>query len=112
MASEVPEEYEPPPLVEHIWNLFWHFSHRRKSSDGNSFAIEYAEILAYMHCTGEMLLPIEVDLIVSMDDAFRKQLAETREAQRNFNKPKSGNTSPGKGKGKGGGLGGRRSTGT
>lgn len=91
---EIPDDYEPPANAEFLWWLFWHFSHRRKSGDGNSFAIEYGEIFAYMSTTGEVLSPIEVDIIIAMDDAFRKQLAETRDDQRKFNEKPSGKGPP------------------
>lgn len=93
-TGEIPDEYEPPFDSEHLWDLFWHFSHRRKSGDGNSFAIEYSELFAYMQCTGEILSPVEIEAIVAMDDAFRKQLADTREDQRKFNEPAQGSQPP------------------
>lgn len=84
--QEIPEDYEPEPLFAYLWNYFWMFSNRRQMSDGAPFAIEYSEIFAYMQCTGEFLLPVEVHLITSMDDAFREEFAKVRDLQRSFNK--------------------------
>lgn len=97
--NEIPEPFQPDIHTSELWHLFWHFSHRRKGADGNSFAIEYLELFAYMHVTGEVLSTIEVDTIIAMDDAFRAQLAETRDAQRKFNEPNQAGKPLGKGKG-------------
>lgn len=83
---QIPDEYEPEPVFAYLWNMFWSFSNRRKMSDGAPFAIEYAEILGYMQCTGEFLLPVEVHLLTEMDDAFREEFAKVRDLQRSFNK--------------------------
>jgi hypothetical protein len=95
---QIPEDYEPEPLYAYLWNLFWEFSNRRKMSDGAPFAIEYAEILGYMQCTGEFLLPVEVHLITAMDDAFREEFAKVRDLQRSFNNGASSGDKGSKGK--------------
>lgn len=87
---QIPDEYEPEPVFAYLWNLFWAFSNRRKMSDGAPFAIEYAEILGYMQCTGDFLLPVEVHMITQMDDAYREEFAKVRDLQRSFNKGAGG----------------------
>lgn len=93
-TGEIPDDYDPPEELQHVWSLFWHFSYRRKSAEGNAFAIEYGEIFAYTQCTGERLTMFEVDAIVAMDDSFREQLAKTRDHQRSFNETKQDSGPP------------------
>lgn len=70
MPTELVNEPEVPDCCEHLWVIFNRLCNSRTYGMGEN-PITYGDIQAYCVLTKTHLQPFEVDLLVSMDNAFR-----------------------------------------
>jgi hypothetical protein len=81
-------EAEPPQEAEHVWGWFWALNAQRRSGPE---ALEYREVQAWSELTATPIRPIEVQMLMSMDGAFRAAVnaerAEQRKAKKDEPKP-------------------------
>lgn len=68
-------DHEVPEDAIHVWAWFWELSSRRKSGPE---ALAYADVGEWQRLMRRQVRPEEVEMIMSMDNAF---LAEVREEQ-------------------------------
>lgn len=68
-----------PDEVEHVWAWFWELSARRRSGPE---ALAFGDVAAWAELTGQQLLPVEIDMLMAMDDAYLRAVREDQAAAR------------------------------
>lgn len=82
---DIAPEPEVPDHASHVWEWFWELSAARGMSETGALPIGYADIRAWMDCTGTRVIPPEIDMLTAMDRAYRsalsQELSDIRERQ-------------------------------
>lgn len=86
-GSEVPSPPEVPEFCNYLMNWFWRLSKRRQPSQGGISPITFADVGWFKELLGVPITPAEVGILLDMDDAYRKGLAENRQKPKAADKP-------------------------
>lgn len=86
--GQIPEEPEVPECVAHVWRWFFDLSSRRSAGMSGPAAITWGEISAWRDLCGIMTRPYEIDMLLSMDNAYRKALSSKDEQDTPQSPPK------------------------
>ena len=60
-----------PEAVRYLWNAYWRIRRRRGGSGFGIQPIEWGDISAFITLSGLRFSPWEIEIIESLDDAFR-----------------------------------------
>ena len=88
MGHEIPDDYKSLPMPEnyaYCWGWFGELSRTRSSNGFGQNPISYCEIDAWSRLTSIDLMPLEVSVIVGLDNAYLTIQAE-QSAQRSKKK--------------------------
>ena len=86
----VPEPEEIPEAFEHVWIWFWQLHKRRKPAFERVAPIGYDDIASWSMVTRTQITPLEVELIMTMDDEFISKYNEEAAAKAERDKEKQG----------------------
>jgi hypothetical protein len=78
---EVPEAPEIPDAVIHVWSWWWELSNRRKPGGESLAPLTYSEIYHWSSLTRTQITPSEIGMMIQMDDAYLRTVAEERKEQ-------------------------------
>lgn len=71
---------EIPAHGRHLWEWFWELSGQRWYTDGSPLPLGYPAIRAWSKLTDNRLLPVELQAITQMDDAYLRECGEESRA--------------------------------
>lgn len=74
-----PPGIDVPDVVSHVWRWFWSLNRRRTQGPN---PIGFAEIESWSRMTRTEVLPVEIEMLIAMDDAFITAAAERAEQRR------------------------------
>ncbi len=77
-GEETPD-VDVPDQGAHVWEWFWELSGRRKTGPE---ALSFAEVGEWQRLTGQDVLPVEIEMLLSMDDAYLRAVREDQAAVR------------------------------
>lgn len=77
-GAETPD-IDVPHEGGHVWDWFWSLSNRRRTGPE---ALSFAEIGEWQRLTGQDVLPVEIEMLLSMDDAYLRAVREDQAAVR------------------------------
>jgi hypothetical protein len=83
---ESPEPPALPDAVIHVWEWWWQLNARRSSGFESLPPLSYSEIHHWSTLTRTQILPIEISIIVKLDDAYLRAIATERSEQRDREK--------------------------
>jgi len=83
---ESPDPPAIPDAVIHVWEWWWQLSARRSSGYDSISPLSYSEIYYWSALTRTQISPIEIDIIVKLDDAYIRAVATERREQRDREK--------------------------
>ncbi len=66
---EVPEDGYAP------WRDFWQINRTRRTGDSPE-PLSYGDIQAWLGCTGRVVTPEHIDMLIAMDERYRSAAAE------------------------------------
>jgi hypothetical protein len=72
-------EVRIPEQGVHVWAWFWEVSARRRSGPE---ALSYGEVQEWQRMTCRDVLPVEVEMLMAMDDAYLRAVREEQKAAR------------------------------
>ncbi|KRG47341.1 hypothetical protein ARC20_03150 [Stenotrophomonas panacihumi] len=72
-------ELEVPDEGGHLWEWFSELSNRRRTGPE---ALAFAELGEWQRLTGQDVLPVEIEMLLSMDDAYLRAVREDQAAVR------------------------------
>jgi hypothetical protein len=72
-------EVRIPDQAGHVWSWFWELSARRRSGPES---LTYGEISNWTRITCRDVLPVEVSMLMAMDDAYLRAVREEQQAAR------------------------------
>jgi hypothetical protein len=83
---EVPEVPEIPDAVSHVWDWWWELNARRAPGGESVAPITFSEIYHWSSLTRTQITPSEIGMMIQMDDAYLRSVAEERKEQRARNR--------------------------
>lgn len=81
--SQPTPEVDPPEELSHVWEWFFEISARvDRAGDGYCKKIQLSDYLAWQSLTGNIVNPVDYDILQSMDDAYCAEWNKELEARR------------------------------
>lgn len=88
---ESPDAPEVPECGYHAWEIWWRLNARRPSGDTQT-PISWSEMQSFCNMTGVLLVPSDVAMIESLDNAYLIAVSEERRGA--FDRAREDNDKP------------------
>jgi len=79
---DVPDAPDIPEAAAHVWEWWWQLNARRSPAYEALAPISYSEIAHWSSLTRTQITPTEIEMLIQMDDAYLRTVAEERKEQR------------------------------